>query len=635
MRRNLLFLVVGILFSTAYLNAQVMYSDDFESYTVGNGIASEEGNWWDTWDGILDTGEDPLVTDAYAYEGSQSIMVSGVNDGVIEFEDLTTGRYRIEFYIMVPEGTVGYYNIMQNFNPSGAGLVWGMQVFIQDGVMSIDGNGEAAATFNYTPGEWFKVQHFIDLNSDWVDMYINDELIHAYQWSKGTFDDGTGIVKLDAFDFYAWDDDGTATPEYYMDNFLIEEVETPYAPLNFAYTLENENDVVLTWEAPTEGAPESYAIARDGEVVGTTDLLTFTDFGVYPNTYEYSLLAFYGTSSGYSAPLSVEVVISGGNERELVVFEIYTSVNCTYCPYVAQAIDILVDEGKDVAVIEYHGDGLGPDSYTTEVTEVRDDFYIALYPDSEYPTATSFNYPTTIFNGTGAQHGTAESVDDMNALFDYYYDEQIAIPSVYILNTWAEPISADPYLFNIHIDVEETLAYFDDDTRLMVALTETNIPETWQGGLTEVNFVARDMYPDANGTVLDFSTETTYSTVVPVSIDPTWNVDNCEVVMFVQNMVTGHIQQARKVGLYTFVNSDIEKTFETTIYPNPANSILNIVAPENIDRVEVLNIAGQIVNVMDINSDSVKLNVEDYSSGVYFVKVFTQNEVSTHKIIVE
>jgi thiol-disulfide isomerase/thioredoxin len=524
----------------------------------------------------------------------------------------------------IPSGTQGYYNILQDFN--GGTSIWGMQVYLKDGIITIDGAGEGAATSSYTPDTWFKVQHFVDLNSDWVDMYIEGVLVHAYQWSKGTFDDGTGIVKLDAFNFYAWDVGGT--PEYYMDNFLIEEVETPYPPTNFAFVVENDNDVVLTWAAPSEGSPEGYAIARDGEIVGTTDLLTFTDFGVYPNTYEYSLLAFYGTSSGYSPSAgTLDVNIPGGNERNLVVFEIFTGTWCPYCPTAAEAIDMMVDEGKDVAVIEYHGG----DDYETSATAIKEAYYEPLFGDVD----AGLGYPTTVFNGTGAMEGAYPEVADQNALYDYHYDEQITIPSVYTINLWAEPISADAeYVFNLHIDVEETLSYFEDETKMMVVLTETNIPEAWQT-YDEVNFAVRNMFPDPNGTVLDFSTETIYNTVIPVTVDAVWVVDNCEVVVFIQNTATGNIQQARKVGLHTFVNSEIEKTFETTIYPNPANSILNIVAPESIDRVEVLNIAGQIVNAMDINSDSVKLNVEEYSAGVYFVKVFTQNEVSIHKIIVE
>lgn len=628
MRKNLLMLVAVLFVAAGYLNAQVLYSDDFETYTAGNGIAEEEGTWWNTWTGSPGSAEDPTVSDAFAYAGTQSVLISGTNDGVIEFADLTTGRYRVEFYIMVPAGMLGYYNIMQNFTPSANDNIWGMQVFLEDGTMSIDGAGGAAATFTYTPGEWIKVQHFIDLNSDWVDMYINDELIHAYQWSLGTFDDGTGVNKLDAFNFYAWDDEGAGTPEYYVDNFLIEEVETPYPATDFAYTIENENDVVLTWLAPTEGTPESYSIVRDGiEITSTTDL-TYTDVNVYPNTYEYQLVCYYGTSSGYSpsaTPLSVE--ITGGNDRELVVFEIFTGTWCGYCPTAAQAIDLLVAEGKDVAVIEYHGG----DDYETPITDIKDAFYDPLYEEGD----DGLGYPTTIFNGTAGMEGALTTVDDQNEYYDYYYDEQIDIPSVYTINTWIEPVTSEPnYVFNLHINLEETVQYFTDEMRIMVMLTETEIPEVWNG-LTEVNFVAREAYPDGNGTVLDFSSETTYSTIIPVTVDPTWVVDNCELVIFVQNMVTGHIQQATKKQLYTFVDAEIEKTFETTVFPNPAYDVINIIASESITSVEVLNMAGQVVSTIPNSSDIANINVSNFAAGVYFIKVYTQSEVSTHKVIVE
>lgn len=617
----------GILLAAGYLNAQVMYSDDFESYTVGQGIALQEGDVWDTWSGNPGSAEDPLVSDAYAYEGTQSIQVAGTNDGVIEFDDLTTGRYRIEFYIMVPEGTLGYYNIMQNFNPSGTGLVWGMQTMLKDGVMTIDGMGYGAVEYSYTPGTWFKVQHFIDLNSDWVDMYIDDVLVHAYQWSKGV--SGTGnLNKLDAFDFYAWDDDGTGTPEYYMDNFLIEEVETPYPPSNFAYTLENLNDVVLTWDAPTEGTPESYSIARDGVVIETTDGLTYTDVNVYPNTYEYSLLAFYGTSSGYSAPIPLEVIIPGGNPRNYVLYELFTSVLCGYCPYVTQAFDELVDEGtNDMAIIEYHGNGLGEDEFTTVVTDARDVYYVDLY-------TLEGAYPTTIINGAHAFEGTYESVEDMKTLFQLYYDEQIAIPSVYTIETDVQQLSTDPYVFNLDVDVEETFPYFTDATILYVSLSESNISYSWQGQ-DHLDFVCRSMYPDEYGIQMDFSSQTTYSNSYNISIDPTYNVDNCEVVVFLQNMVTGNIQQVAKEQLFSAseVNTDI--SFNTVIFPNPANDIVNIVADENINNIEVINMAGQIIHKENFSKESVQLNISDYAAGIYFVKVYTQNEVTTHKITVE
>ncbi len=627
MRKNLLIMFAGLLLAAGYLNAQVLYSDDFESYTIGQGIALQEGDVWDTWSGTPGSAEDPLVSDAYAHSGVQSIQVAGTNDGVIEFDDLTTGRYRIEFYIMVPEGKLGYYNIMQNFNPAGTGLVWGMQTMLKDGEMTIDGMGYGAVTYNYTPGTWFKVQHFIDLNSDWFDMYIDDVLVHAYQWSKGV--SGTGsLKKLDAFDFYAWDDDGNGTPEYYMDNFLIEEVETPYPPTNFAYTLENLNDVVLTWDAPTEGTPESYSIARNGVVIGTTDQLTFTDVNVYPNTYEYSLLAFYGTSSGYSAPVPLEVIIPGGNPRNYVVYEMFTSILCGYCPYVTQAFDQFVAEAvNDMAIIEYHGNGLGEDPFTTVVTDARTIYYGDLY---ELEGA----YPTTIINGASAFEGTYESVADMKTLFQYYYDEQIAIPSVYTIETDVQQLSTDPYVFNLDVDVVETFPYFEDATIMFISLSETSIAYSWQGQ-NHLDFVCRGMYPDEYGIQMDFSSVNTYINSFNISIDPTYNVDNCEIVVFLQNMETGQIQQVAKEKLFSVSEIETDIEFNTVVFPNPANEIIYVVADENINNIEVLNVAGQIVASELVSADKFQLNVSDFSTGVYFVKVYTNNEISVHKIIVE
>ncbi len=631
MKKILLITIASIFLFATYLNAQTMYSDDFESYTVGNGIAQEEGNWWNTWSGAPGSAEDPTVSDAFAYQGTKSVKISGTNDGVIELNDLTSNRYRIEFYIMVPAGKQGYYNIMQNFNPSGAGLKWGIQVFVKDGTLTIDGAGLAAATYTYTPGEWMKVQHFVDLDNDWIDMYINDNLVHAYQWSKGTFDDGTGINKLDALDFYANAEGGT--PEFYLDNFLIEQVATLTPPQNLTYNIVNDNDVELSWEAPTSGTIENYSIVRDGIEIATTNstTLTYTDTDLYPNDYQYEVKAYCGSGSGYSPSSNVlNINIPGGNDRELVIFEILTSTNCGYCPTAAQAIDMLVEEGKQVGVIEYHGNGMGAEPYVIPETENIGNYYLGLYPTDN----GQIGYPASIFNGTQMMVGAAPTVADQNEVYDYYYDEQIAIPSVFTIELSKETVSTNPYEFNIDVNVEETFDYFNDELRLKFILTETDISYSWQGQ-SELHFVARDMYPDANGTVLDFSSESTINTQFNVSIAPSWNVDNCEVIAYVQNNDTGHILQAQKMSLSTLSNSEIAQEFKLAVYPNPAKSVLNITASENINKIEVLNIAGQLVVTNSVGTDNTSLNVEEYPKGVYFIKVYTNNNVKIKRFVIE
>lgn len=617
MKKHLLILI-SLLLGINYINAQVLYSDDFESYTVGNGIAEESSTWWNTWSGTPGSAEDPTVSDAQAYSGTKSVKVINDNDGVIDFGGLTTGRYRVEFYLYVPAGRQAYWNIMQQFNPSGSGLVWGLQVFLKNGTMTIDGNGPSAATYSYTPGEWMKIQHFIDLNSDWVDFYVNGELVHAYQWSKGAT--GTGVNKLGAFDFYGWKEGGTC--EYYMDDFLIEEVETPYPPTNFSYTIENGNDIVLTWDAPTEGTPVNYSIARNGTIISTTTETTVTDLNVYPGTNKYSLLAFYGESNGYSAPLNLNVTIEGGVERNFVMYEMFTGTWCGYCPTPAQAIAQIQATDKKVAVIKFHGG----DSFETSATATRESYYGSIIEPIE-------GYPASVINGTQYLSGSAPDVASQKEYFEYYYDEFIDVPAIYTLDLATEIISENPYKCKLTVNAVETFEYYDDEMRLMIALTETNIPYSW-GGLSTVDNAVRAMYPDANGTVI-FDSGTTYSGEFEITPASNYVINKCEIVAFIQRRSTGEIQQVNKIALPEPSNIENNITKSLSIYPNPANDIVKINSEENLDYIEILNISGQIVSFENVNTNNAEINISNLSSGVYFIKVYTANDVTTQKLIVE
>lgn len=69
----------------------------------------------------------------------------------------------------------------------------------------------------------------------------------------------------------------------------------------------------------------------------------------------------------------------------------------------------------------------------------------------------------------------------------------------------------------------------------------------------------------------------------------------------------------------------------TNVYPNPATDVLNINTTDNLLRVDIFNIQGQLVKtaIGEMNSISVK----DLASGLYTVKLTTDNGTSMHKII--
>lgn len=71
-----------------------------------------------------------------------------------------------------------------------------------------------------------------------------------------------------------------------------------------------------------------------------------------------------------------------------------------------------------------------------------------------------------------------------------------------------------------------------------------------------------------------------------------------------------------------------------TIYPNPANNVLNINANSNINRVEIFNTMGQMVGSFDANDLNTQINTTHFANGVYTVKIETENGTSTQKFTV-
>ena len=68
-----------------------------------------------------------------------------------------------------------------------------------------------------------------------------------------------------------------------------------------------------------------------------------------------------------------------------------------------------------------------------------------------------------------------------------------------------------------------------------------------------------------------------------------------------------------------------ESEMQISIFPNPANDILNITSSEQISEIEIVNALGQVVKRMEVNTDNVVCNVEDLTSGVYVVRIRTMN----------
>lgn len=77
------------------------------------------------------------------------------------------------------------------------------------------------------------------------------------------------------------------------------------------------------------------------------------------------------------------------------------------------------------------------------------------------------------------------------------------------------------------------------------------------------------------------------------------------------------------------VREILNDRYSTSVYPNPANSELNISSNTQIEKVEIFNLTGMLLS----SSNKNKINISDMGSGIYFVKVYSENGVATQKFI--
>lgn len=76
-----------------------------------------------------------------------------------------------------------------------------------------------------------------------------------------------------------------------------------------------------------------------------------------------------------------------------------------------------------------------------------------------------------------------------------------------------------------------------------------------------------------------------------------------------------------------------ENTVVTMVYPNPAKDVLNINA-EAMTRVSIINTLGQTIYDRAVDADDVVLDMTQFESGVYMLRITTENGVATQRIMV-
>jgi len=288
-------------------------------------------------------------------------------------------------------------------------------------------------------------------------------------------------------------------------------------------------------------------------------------------------------------------------DRQTVVVEVGTGTWCPSCPAVVTIIHTLIDNGANIAVVEYHIS----DPYQNSGSTIRESYY-------NFPW-----YPTTYYdsNHIGYDDWATYSVHLS------YYEDRLNTPSSFsvALANGAITESGIETLVEGTVTIEKLAEYAGENLVLHVVLTESDIPEVWQG-LTELDHVERLMFPNGNGTPLDFSSNSSQSIDFEFLMEETWLVENSEIVYFVQDNDTKEIVQADKIAVEQILSNggDLSQVKSAYFYPNPAQGEIFLNDKDQaVSNIVMYNILGE--KIRDIGEFNTSINIENLPQGVYLL----------------
>jgi uncharacterized protein YjdB len=81
------------------------------------------------------------------------------------------------------------------------------------------------------------------------------------------------------------------------------------------------------------------------------------------------------------------------------------------------------------------------------------------------------------------------------------------------------------------------------------------------------------------------------------------------------------ITMSNQVGIIDFAKQDLK------IYPNPVNETLNLENIGKVNRIEIINSKGKVVNVANELSETNTINVHSLNQGIYIIRAITDEYI--------
>ena len=339
------------------------------------------------------------------------------------------------------------------------------------------------------------------------------------------------------------------------------------------------------------------------------------------------------TSNLYFSKASVDLVFPGDcnhdgivNAKDLFSIGLKYSFNTT--PRFTQNIDWIgqhsfntgiIRQGVDVKHADCNGDGQIND---IDIEAILENYsYIhnssksasAINEDCDYPLSFALN--TIVNENSEAKVNiklgeTSAIVNDVYGVsFTVSYDTSFVVPNTMhteSLDSWFGTVNTN----YTQIDIDDY-----NNGIIDVSLTGIDLLNRSGGGdiLTLAWTIEGDLIPIANPFV-----------TMDLKIDNITIINYEEDILDACGVDTNIIVYKEGVAI-----KNIDKTL-INIYPNPTHSLINIDSEVDIDFIEVLSLEGKILKVLRDKA----IDVSKFSTGIYYIKLYTIKGIYIDKIIV-
>lgn len=668
MRKTLL--VAFGFFMTLAASAQVNFSDNFDTYTVGSALGPQSPVWT-TWSGVQGGADDLAVgnTDAHSSPNSLYFASSSTSGGPADIVlplggTYNTGTLVYKHWMKIPSGKKAYFNFQGNAT---MGQIYTMNFTFQGtGKLDIDDGTNATMSTTYPQAAWFELKLQANLNTNDWELFINGV-------SKGHFQNNT--FQINSIDYYAADN---------LNAFWIDDVSYDYTPfvtpaVNGAMAIVGIQNGLVSQTRPASitirnlgtSAITSFDISMNAN--GTITNQSVTGVNIAPGaTYALTLSANVTLLSGLNTFIATIKNVNGsltdgyaGDDSKTVTFtpvipgadkmvigEEATGTWCQWCPRGAVAL-----RNMDA---KYHG-------YFQGIAVHNGDPMTVPAYDSGIGTKIS-GYPSGLTDRLPKIDPSAFEADFLTRI--------VLTPVVKIKN------GANYYGASGQLDVSLTTTFksaASGNYRVLCVLIEDSVKGTgsgynqanaYAGGANGVmggfellpssvpasqmvyDHVARAIAPDFFGIPNAFPASvaagSSYVHNFWFNIG-TWNKNKIHIVGMViapdgkiENASSTTIDEAAANGFVLDAQQVSVKPNILSLYPNPtselATLLINLQEAQSV-HIQLLDIQGNILmkdqRKLESGSNTIPLSLKGLPNGHYLVTVSAAGELYSVKVVKE